>query len=52
MNINKASLTHVVSVDDEFDDVAGVGGQRADGRFRNEVFQLLKRDARVEKVNN
>lgn len=36
------SPTYIVSINNEFDDVAGVGGQRADGRFRNEIFQLLK----------
>lgn len=36
------SSTHVVSINNESDDVAGVGGQRAHGRLGNEIFQLLK----------
>ena len=35
-------LTHVIGVNNQLDDVAGVGRQCADGRFRNEIFQLLK----------
>lgn len=48
-----SSQTHVVGINDEFDDVARVGGERADGRFRNEIFQLLKETQAPEgkKVN-